>query len=357
MKLYSQEGRAGKTESSENIKIGLLFSGEESGSSVKAAELAIHVANRDIVLDGRSFELVKRSTDGPWGIGSKQAVNFIFQDEVRAILGCVDGRNAHLAEQVSVKAETVLLSARATDPTLSQAYVPWYFRCVPNDNQQAEALFREISKKNDKDFFLVGDAGYDAGMAIDAVIRQTRRSGKPDPEVYLYDSADPDYGFIKQIASSPVNNLLLTGMACSDLNLLEQLGEMREEMTIFCTLPIIDQVDIEMLVKAYPEGTILVYPGFRFTGKGPAFEKEFYENYNSLPDATAAYVYDGMILLMEAVRRVGPDRGKIRKFLAGEEFPDCVTGTIRFDEMGNRRNAAELMIIRNGQLVEFEKNE
>ena len=86
--------------------------------------------------------------EGPWGTGSKEAVSLIFDDEVTAIMGSHDGRNAHLVEQVTTKTRIVFLSAWASDPTLSQAFVPWYFSCVPNDMQQADVLIKTIYKKS-----------------------------------------------------------------------------------------------------------------------------------------------------------------------------------------------------------------
>ena len=82
--------------------------------------------------------------EGPWGTGSKQAVNLVFDEEVVAMLGSHDGRNAHLVEQVSAKSRVVFLSAWSGDPTLAQAFVPWFFNCVPNDLQQADVLIEEI---------------------------------------------------------------------------------------------------------------------------------------------------------------------------------------------------------------------
>ena len=71
----------------------------------------------------------------------------VHEDEVAAIVTAVDGRNAHLAEQVSAKSHVVQVATRATEETLSQAYVPWFFRIVPNDRQQAEALINEVYNK------------------------------------------------------------------------------------------------------------------------------------------------------------------------------------------------------------------
>ena len=130
-----------------DYKIGLLIPEQGALAAKHGAELAIREANEKRGNAGNLFDLVVRSTEGPWGAGSKESVGLVFDDEVIAIIGSLDGRNAHLAEQVAAKTRILFLSAWAGDMTLSQAFVPWYFRCVPNDRQQATALIREIYEK------------------------------------------------------------------------------------------------------------------------------------------------------------------------------------------------------------------
>ncbi len=116
------------TSKQDSIRIGLLIPDQQTLSAKHGAELAIRRANDKGGYSGKNFKLITRSVEGPWGAGSKESVNLVFEDEVVAILGSLDGRNAHLAEQVATKAHIVFLSTRATDPSLSQAFVPWYFR-------------------------------------------------------------------------------------------------------------------------------------------------------------------------------------------------------------------------------------
>ena len=71
----------------------------------------------------------------------------IYEDHVSLIVTALDGRNAHLAEQVTAKSHVVMLSTQSSDPTLSRAYVPWYFRMVPDDLQQSEIFVKEIYVK------------------------------------------------------------------------------------------------------------------------------------------------------------------------------------------------------------------
>ena len=135
----------------EIIKIGLLI--PESGyiAAKNGAELAIRKANEMGGFAKYQFHLIVRSMEGPWGTGSKQAVTLVFDENVVAILGSHDGRNAHLVEQVTAKSRVVFLSAWSGDPTLAQAFVPWFFNSIYNDIQLADALIDEIYTKRSLD--------------------------------------------------------------------------------------------------------------------------------------------------------------------------------------------------------------
>jgi branched-chain amino acid transport system substrate-binding protein len=69
-----------------------------------------------------------------------------------------------------------------------------------------------------------------------------------------------------------------------------------------------------------------------------------------MPGAVAAYAFDGMNLIIEAIRNAGPDRDNIQKSLA-KIYYEGVTGPIQFDDKGNRVGTARLMEIKNGHPV------
>src|SRR5512133_2520626 len=94
-------------QSKEPLKIGLLIPDNESLAARQGAELAIRIANQKAGSNGKNFSLVVKSMEGPWGTGSKQAVSLIFDENVCAIMGSHDGRNAHLVEQACTKARVV----------------------------------------------------------------------------------------------------------------------------------------------------------------------------------------------------------------------------------------------------------
>ena len=123
--------------------------------------------------------------EGPWGTGSKQAVDLIFEDEVWALLGSHDGRNAHLVEQASAKSIVTFVSVWSSDPTLSQAFIPWFFNCVPSDDQQAVALIDEIySKRKFSRVATITDNSYDSNQSLKSFLKFLNKEDKVLPFMF-----------------------------------------------------------------------------------------------------------------------------------------------------------------------------
>ena len=121
------------------MTIGLLVPDRSHAGVIQAAELAIANANHTIT--GRAvFKLAVRTTEGPWGAGSKESVGLVYEDESRVMIGSLDGRNGHLAEQVATKSPLTYMETFATEPTLSQAFVP--FCCCERSESRSAGKIR-----------------------------------------------------------------------------------------------------------------------------------------------------------------------------------------------------------------------
>lgn len=339
------------------IKIGLLTTDNKSIEARQGAELAIIKANEQGGVKGLPIELINRSMEGPWGTGSKQAVNLIFDDNVWAIMGSHDGRNAHLVEQVTTKARVVFLSAWASDPTLSQAFVPWFFSCVPNDLQQASSLIDEIYEKRKlTEIVLVADTGYDSKFALNSFLKMAKLAGKPDPLQFFYNNSSIDFaGLIDQINKAGVKGVVLLGQPAASLRIIEQIRNIKTDKQIFGSLSVLGERDLtDQSLKNY-EGVALISPGDLFLSNGSVFSKEYKKMYGRFPGAAAAFSFDGTNLLIEAIRSAYPDREKVQKSLALIHYQG-VTGLIQFDEKGNRIGTPGLIEIKNGVPVPIKKD-
>lgn len=338
------------------VKIGLLIPDNKSMAAMHGAEMAIRKANEKGGFNGRPFQLVVRSMEGPWGTGSKEAVNLIFEEEVWAIMGSHDGRNAHLVEQVITKARIVFLSAWASDPTLSQAFVPWYFSCVPNDLQQAAALIEEIYNKREiNKIAAVSDNGYDSKLALKSFVKKTKIAGKADPLQFFYDNSIQDFSdLLDQINKADVNCIILFGQPSASLKIIQQIRQRKMNQPVFGSLSVLGEKELsDQELKKY-ENVVLVFSGHWLRSKGLAFRQEFQRTFGNMPGAVAAYAYDGMNVIIEAIKNAGLDRDKIQKSLANIKY-EGVTGPIQFDKKGNRVGTAELMKIKNGIPVALER--
>ena len=80
----------------------------------------------------------------------------------------------------------------------------------------------------------------------------------------------------------------------------------------------------------------VVSPGHWVTPAGQTFSAEFQEAFGSPPRAVAAYAYDATAVILEAIRQAGVEREAIRDALSGIDYKNGITGSIAFDEFGNR---------------------
>ena len=128
--------------------------------------------------------MIIKACDGPWGITSKQAVSLVYDEQVLILLTALDGRNAHLVEQVAAKSHVAMLSTLSSDPSLSRAYVPWYFRVLPDDKQQARALVHEIyANRGAKKVAIFALDSYDGRKSAEAFEALAKEKGYPKPQL------------------------------------------------------------------------------------------------------------------------------------------------------------------------------
>lgn len=338
------------------IKIGLLIPDDKSVEAKFGAEMAIGKANEKGGINGRPIQLVTRSMAGSWGTGSTQAVDLIFKEDVWALLGSVDGRNAHLVEQATAKTRTVFLSAWASDPTLSRAFVPWYFSCVPNDNQQANVLIDELyNKRKITKIAAISDNGYDSKLALSSFVKEAKTEGKPDLIQFFYDNSSQNFdNLLNQIDKANVNGIILFGQPAASIKIIQQMQQKKMNQPVFGTLSLLGENEPAVVELSNYEGLTLVNSGNWLGSKSVDFKKGFQKKYHKSPGAVAAYAFDGMNIIIEAIRKSALDRDKLQKAMSTIHY-EGVTGTIQFDAKGNRMGIVGLIQIKNGIPVTVSK--
>lgn len=324
----------------DEIRIGLLLpeSPEMDPLALAAkegAELAVQMANKNGGYHGNSYKLVIRTADGLWGAGSKESVKFVYDDEVAAIITAVDGRNAHLAEQVATKAQVVQIATRATDETLSQAFVPWFFRVIPDDRQQARALIDEIfSNHGICEIGLIYEDFYDHRMAAETFSKIAENKGLKIHEMVVHNQKGTDP--LSLDIDGSMKALVVSGTFEWAKPVLEEIKKSLPEIQVYGLLHMTADGKIGAGFSSGVEGGIFVASQFCYTTPGQDFKKAYTDQYGYIPSPAASFTYDGTNLLIEAIRQTGPDREKIRDVISKIRYTQGATGPIEFDKHGNR---------------------
>jgi ABC-type branched-subunit amino acid transport system substrate-binding protein len=307
----------------EMLRIGLLLPDSTFPHIEATAKQAVKEANRE-GSNRHTYELVIRYAAGPWGMGSKQSVSLVYDDEVLAMVGWLDGRNAHLAEQVAAKSHIPYLETRATDPTLSQAYVPWFFRMTPSDDQQARAILELIAQGNGQRLAILKREDYETRYAVKSLMKEAGSQTGRHPLMIPVPQEDSDVeAVLSQLQSARIRNLIVPVLTPPTLALLRNAVREIPDLKIFGTLTFTTALEeYHMEQKNLPVMKLI----------------HSYTTGDQMPEPSlsAAYVYDGIRLIIQAIEEVDADRELLKTHLTKIEGFRGLTGPAAFDEMGNR---------------------
>jgi branched-chain amino acid transport system substrate-binding protein len=168
------------------------------------------------------------------------------------------------------------------------------------------------------------------------------------PEQFIYDQLKPDFNeLMKQIRKTGISYIVLFGGPENSLRFIKVLSESARKYIIYGPCSIMGEKNTLKEFWNFADNMVLTSPDLWFTPKGKKFQEVFQETYGYLPGPAAAYAYDGMNMLVEAIQKGGLEQEKIVNFMAGIKY-EGVTGTIQFDDKGNRKNRTGIMEITDG---------
>jgi ABC-type branched-subunit amino acid transport system substrate-binding protein len=263
----------------------------------------------------------------------------------------LDSRNAHLAEQVATKTRIAMLSSWATEMSLSEAFVPWYYRCIPNDHQQAAALAREIygTRKYSK-VVTIATATHDARLAAGVFVEVAASRQHEVPRQYTCDTSGKELPeILASIEKLGMEAIVLFGDPAFAADIMPMLKQRGMNQRIFGTLALSDGQKATGPDWNNLEGITLVSSQHWFTEEGMAFQEAFRKVFGYQPGAAAAFAYDGIQVILDVIRRGGAERDGIIKAFGETDFRSGITGSIQFNAQGNRSGKVGLMTVRKGK--------
>lgn len=332
----------------DTIKIGLLIQDKSSVEAIYGAALAVESVNRQSDRLGIYFQIEARSMEGPWGTGAKETVDLVFNN-ASVLIVSADGRNSHLAEQVSAKTQVPMVSVQSSDPTLAQAFIPWFFNCVPDDNTQSQILLEVMHERKYKRPLVISDNSYDSKMQAVAVLKAAKKAN-----YNITHFCKDDYPKIEGLSESMQNYnpdcIMLFMKPASAAGIISEINRSGMKPALFGSLLFSSETISEKLLTLL-EGMTLISPGYLFVGEGEEFTRAYNKKYGITPCFSAACAFDAVNAITECFMSDPEGRSKLKEKLAQTGI-EGMTGKFGFDSMGNRKGNIRLMTINGGHFVQ-----
>lgn len=272
--------------------------------------------------------------------------------------------SAHLAALPAyVRAGIPVVSHGATSMTVTGKGIDksgknWGFRVIYRDDVQGEFLAHYVAKvlklKKVAVFYELND--YGIGLK-DSFVKKAKELGLDvvADEAYAKTAQDFTPQLTKIKAAGP-QALFIAGYYNEAAQIADQSKKIGMNVPLLGADGI-DNPDYIRLAGAAGENTYVTTP-FLAQSAGPA-AKAFIEAFTARRkrdvDWFAANAYDAAGVLLEAVAKVGPDRAKVREYLASldskEKGYQGVTGVIFFDAGGDTKKPAFVKVVRNGAFI------
>lgn len=177
---------------------------------LEGVSIALDEANARGGYHGLPYAVVARTTEGPWGITSRQGAALAYDDNVWAIIGGLDGQQAHLAELIAAKAWIPVTTPWASDLTIDYANVPWVFRTAPDDGSQARLLWRYALGRGLSRIVVAVEGTREGFVAQQRLLDAARASHHPPALVLQYGATAPE-GQVPRIMNGDPEALVVLG--------------------------------------------------------------------------------------------------------------------------------------------------
>jgi branched-chain amino acid transport system substrate-binding protein len=355
-------GFLGPIEPTVSVATGGLSHEESLGRKMlQGAKLAIEQANARGGYGGKiPYQLVVRNDNGLWGASGNEIIHLAYKDNVRAILGTIDGANSHIAIRVALKAEIPMMNSGDTDPTFTETAIPWVFRVITDDRQMCYLLADFVFKKLKLTRVAALRANNRYGrIGIDEFRDAATRSGHPFLAELNYPVGDTDFTpQLQRIKSLNPEAVITYGNAAESALILRQMRVMGMNQWFIGSDRMVSPEFIENAGEKI--GKVAAGCPYNPESGNPRcleFKRLFIKRFNEAPEAYAAHAYDGMCMLIEAIEKGGLNRAKIRDELANIKHYDGVTGRKEFDAVFNNISPAALAVLEKGRWVFYSREE
>jgi ABC-type branched-subunit amino acid transport system substrate-binding protein len=328
------------------VRIGFLgplegtIMAEYGKQMLQGSMLAMEEANKRGGYKGTPFRLMVHNDVGLWGAAANEIVK-MDDEKVWAWLGSIDDIVSHVAIRATLKLEIPMVCSGDPDPTFTETNIPWCIRVISDDRQSGYQLVNRIYNEDGHSRVAVIRANNRYGrVGLKIFSESAVRVGHPVIIEERFSDGEKDFSVqLGRIKEKSPDAILIWGNALESGLILKQLRQMGMKQPVYGSDRMVNPLFLST-AGSLAEGIVTTcqynpdadIPAYK------AFKANYSKRFGQEPDVFAAHAYDGMNILIEAVRKAGLNRALIRDLLTDlKTFQNYqgITGTIIFDGTWN----------------------
>ena len=273
------------------------------------------------------------------------------QDKVLAFIGPVKSTQI-LAMSDAVKAYGIPMLVGGTNATITKQGNPWLFRCRVSDAIVAPALIKYVKEemKLTKIGILHSSDAFGSGGA-DLLEEYAKTSGLIIVDRERFNLQDRDFtAQLLRLKQAGAEVMIPYSAGHEEFARIivqyRQLGTPYQ----FLGAPAIGTKTVLDLAKETAEGLmgfVDAVPGMNETNR--KFVETYRKEFNSEPDMQASWEYDALNILINAIRKGGEDRAKIREAILATQGYEGIYGMYNFTPDGEGLHGGPFAIIKDGR--------
>lgn len=316
---------------------------------IKAVQLAEKQINAAGGVNGKLIQVIIND-DQSTNPGALAAVNkSLEQDGILALMGPTTSTQI-LAVSDTIQKAAIPTLVGGSAVAITHQGNPWLFRVRPDDSIvaqgmvqyiQAEMKLAKIGILHDADAFGTGGA--------DLVEKYARQAGLTVVKREKYTGSDRDFtAQLLALKSAGAEVMVVYATAGPAIAVIQRQYRQLGSPYKFLGSPTSAQENTLALSRDAAEGLIAMMdnvPGAALQRYAADYKQEYHEDLNTF----AAFDYDALMLLANAIKRGGEDRAKIRDALLATKGYAGVLGTYSFTPNGDSLHTASVVQIRNGK--------
>ncbi|GBC61680.1 branched-chain amino acid ABC transporter substr ate-binding protein [Desulfonema ishimotonii] len=339
--------------------------GEPQRNTVEMLEKEINAAGG---INGHRLKLFIEDTQG----NNTRAVNaikkLVKKHRVSVIIGPSRSGTSMAAIPVVTKAKVPMLSCAAAE-SITQPWEKrrWIFKMGQNDSDAARKICDHMTAHGIREIgILTGTTGFGAAgrtqlkkiakeYGITIVADETYSPGDTDMTAQLISIRNAG-------AKAVVNWSIVPAQSIVPQNLRQlKIGIPLYQSSGFANIKYAQAAGVAAEGTIFPAGRIMAVDFIPDTHPQKAILKKYKTGYESVykdhVSTFGGHAYDALLLVIEAMKKVGDDPAKIRDFLETTEFTG-VDGIFRFsekDHCGLDKTAFEMLTVKDGKFVVYRK--